>query len=201
MPLLANLILKAMISFVPLTYPSAWPSTEQPQVIQARFESIADDIATGAENSVKDPTTNVFDHDDKGAKIGLLLAIIAATESGGYAADVDTCRRGGDHNHSWGIFQLSDAWAPKYTVCHDRKRAVEYAINFIKQSFTACHNLSPNSKLSAYDTGRCISNESISVRRLGTAVYSPPVPPGITGMKVSGLEKSLNDFSVDIANL
>ena len=196
MSTLAKLILKCMISFVALNYPSAYPNTESQQVVLARYESIANDIAEGAENSVKSPTTTVFDNDNKGVKIGLLLAIIAATESNGYAASVDTCARGGDNHTAWTIFQLNEYYAPKYVVCHDRKQAVKYAIQFIKRSFEACHNLSFNSRLSIYDTGKCIEGEKISVRRMGNTVFH-----GMSGMAASGLEKTLKDFSAAIAVL
>ena len=193
---LASLIFKIMVSFVPLSYPSAYPNHEEPQVVVARYESIATDIAEGAEKSVKDPDTTVFDDDPKGVKIAILLAIIAATESNGYSASVDTCTRGGDNNTSWTIFQLTMAYAPKHEVCHNRKKAVEYAIKFIKQSFTYCHHLPLHDRMSGYDTGKCKLGEPISNQRLGSGVFH-----GMAGMAVSGLDKTINDFRANIAAL
>jgi len=98
--------------------------------------------------------------------MALLLVSISVEESGQFRADVDKCLTGGDHNTSWTIFQLTNSYAPKYIVCHDRRKAVNYAIKAIKESFNACRYLNFKSRLSIYDTGHCIRNESISVRRI-----------------------------------
>lgn len=166
---IAPLLFKAMIALVPLNY----HYNENPTIVNARYESIADDIAAVV------PHNSVFDNDAQGIKMGVFLVIISSTESR-WEKDVDTCVRGGDHNTSWTIFQLTQFYAPKTQVCRDRKVAVAYAIKFIKQSFQACHYLSYYSRLSAYDSGRCINGESISVRRLRK------------------LDKLLHDYKTDI---
>lgn len=168
---LAALLFKAMVALVPLQTHSY---IEPEAVSKARYESIASDIAEVAE---QEPSP--FANDDKKVKIALFLVIVSSTESR-WEGDVDKCIRGGDHNTSWTIFQLSNAWAPKYKVCSDRKEAVRYAIRAINNSFKACSRLDYYSRMSGYDTGRCIANESISVRRLRK------------------LDKFLKDYSTDI---
>lgn len=154
---LAALLFKAMIALVPL---QTHNYIEPESTTKARYTAISEDIAEVVEN-----TNSPFQDDDKKVKIGLLLVIISSTESR-WEGDVDRCLRGGDHNTSWSIFQLSNGWVSKSTVCSSRKRAVEYAIKAIQGSFNACHNLPMHSRLSGYDSGSCHYGETISVRRM-----------------------------------
>jgi Tfp pilus assembly protein PilV len=173
---LAALLFKAMIALAPLHNYSYRGETEA--VSRARYESIAQDIADVVESE-----PSPLPDDDKKVKIGLLLVIISSTESGGYDANVDKCIRNGDHNTSFSIFQLSNAFAPSYEVCHSRKRAVHWAIKAISNSFSACHHLPYYSRLSVYSTGHCVLNERFSVKRL------------------QKLDKLLKDYATDIADL
>ena len=153
----AKFLLKVMLCLAPVSHHSFY---EKPATTMARYQSIASDIATVSS------THHAFANDNKGVETGLLLVIISSQESGQYRAAVDTCRVGGDHNTSWSIFQLTNSYAPKYKICRDRKLAAIYAIKAIKQSFQMCHRLPYNSRLSAYDTGKCIRGEWISNKRM-----------------------------------
>ena len=172
----AALLFKIMVSLAPLSN----HYNETPEQASIRYESIASDI-----DQVVHSEASPFDDDDKRAKIGILLVIISSTESGSFDKDVDMCRRNGDHGTSFTIFQLSNAYAPSHQICQDRKLAVHWAIKAITQSMEACkrQGLPYYSRLSVYSTGRCILNETYSVKRLRK------------------LDKALKDYSTDIDSL
>ena len=158
---LAPIVFKAITSFYPMSNHTFY---EDAAITKARYESIAEDIAVG---SVLQP---IFEGDEGAIKTALLLASIANFESGGYAAAVDQCKRAGDHGLSWTIFQLQMAYSPKREICANRKKAVEWAIHWIKVSFQVCHALPLTSRLSAYTAGRCINGEPKSRQRIQPAI-------------------------------
>lgn len=158
---LSPIVLKAMVAFYPMANHSFY---EPLATTQARYESIAEDISLGA--SI-DP---VFEGEEGGIKTALLLASIASFESGGYNASVDACKRSGDGGKAWTIFQLQTPYSPKAEVCGSRKKAVEWAIKWIRISFHTCHSLPLESRLSAYTSGRCVLGERKSAQRVKPAI-------------------------------
>src|ERR1700729_2397021 len=136
----AHIVFKAMVSFVPLSQHSYYETAAE---TQTRYESIAEDISEGSD------AAPIFQGTDGGIKTALLLASLSSFESA-YRKDIDSCQRGGDHNRSWTIFQLLQYYSPKEEVCKDRKKAVEYAIKYIRNSFEHCNSLPVEDRLSVY---------------------------------------------------
>lgn len=144
---LAPIIFKAMTIFYPIQN-HAYHETAT--ITTTRYESIAEDIAVGSERQP------VFSEAEGGAaKTGILLASLARWESQGYDAKVDQCITAGDNGMSWSIFQLMSLFSPKQEVCADRKKAVEWALKHIKNSFRLCSYLPLQDRLSVYAGGTC----------------------------------------------
>ncbi len=151
-----------MITFFPIQNHAYHEAAD---ITTTRYESIAEDIAIG---SVQQP---VFSDTDGGAaKTGILLASLARWESQGYDAEVDQCRRAGDHGMSWTIFQLMSPFSPKQEICADRKKAVEWALRWIKNSFRLCSYLPLQDRLSVYAGGTCDNGRPQSRVRVSPAI-------------------------------
>jgi hypothetical protein len=133
-------ILAAMLSFVPLR---AHSSFEPRAVTEARYLSIAGDIAQAAEES---PAPGLG-----AAETGVLLASVASYESN-FAARVDDCRvRGGTRAApSWGLWQVAGTRA---ALCTSRLAAARTALGIIATSLATCRR----EPLSLYVAGRCLS--------------------------------------------
>jgi hypothetical protein len=157
---LSPIVLKAMIAFYPM---SNHTFHEPLATTQARYESIAEDIASGSDQNP------IFEGEEGGVRTAFLLASIASFESG-FIAKIDECKQSGDSGKAWTIFQLQTPYSPKGEVCGSRKKAVEWAIHHIRNSFSTCHSLPVESRLSAYTAGRCINGERKSSQRIHPAI-------------------------------
>lgn len=132
---------------------------------QARYESIANDIATAAKEAP------LFQDDEDGVKTGLLLSSIALSE-GFLREDVDTCKRGGDKDKNgnptaWSLWQMH---LKKETVCHDRLTAARYAREMVRFSLKTCENYPFLDRLAVYTDGHCEKNWNRSRFRMKRAV-------------------------------
>lgn len=159
---LAPIIFKAMITFYPIQNHAYHETTE---ITTNRYESISEDIAEG---SAQQPIFS--DAEGGAAKTGILLASLARWESQGYDAKVDQCITAGDNGMSWTIFQLMSLFSPKQEVCASRKKAVEWAIKHIKNSFRLCHSLPLQDRLSVYAGGTCDNGRPQSRVRVVPAI-------------------------------
>lgn len=110
------------------------------------------------------------------AQDAALTTIIAAEESGGFNLEVEAGRVRGDSGSSWCLMAINigkgktaDGWTGPDLVS-DRKKCLTAGINIMKKSMNACRSSGILSALSAYNTGRCIKNERISVSRMSRVV-------------------------------
>jgi hypothetical protein len=106
-----------------------------------------------------------------------LATIVAAQESGGFDPLVESGVKRGDKGASWCLMAMNigrgktlEGWTGPELIA-DRKKCLLSGIKAIKRSMNACRGYGMLSGLSAYDTGHCIKDESISVRRVSRAVW------------------------------
>ena len=106
------------------------------------------------------------------AKEASLVTIIASEESGGFEIAVENGTKRGDRGASWcfmainiGKGKTSEGWFGTDLI-QDRSKCFSAGINIMQRSMNQCRGYGFLSGLSAYNTGRCIQNESISVSRL-----------------------------------
>ena len=134
---LALAIYASMIAWVPL---AEHASLERSDVTEARYSSIANDIAEVVHDAPSGRVqSELFE--------GELLAAIGSYESH-YAARVDDCRD--KHAKSFSIFQVSTNRA---YVCGDRKNAVRVALFRVRESFAVSSALPFSDRLGFYATG------------------------------------------------
>jgi hypothetical protein len=162
MDTLAAYILLFMQSAVAMTDHSYYePLTKT----QARYESIANDIAIVAKESP------LFQDDAEGIKTGLFITTVASTE-GFFREDVDTCKRGGDKDKdgnptAWTLWQMH---LKKDVVCHDRLTAARYAREMIRFSLKTCESYPFLDRLAVYTDGHCATNWNRSRFRIKRAM-------------------------------
>jgi hypothetical protein len=82
----------------------------------------------------------------------LLQVSVGSFESGGWAADVERCARGGDSGRSWTVWGL---WGPKARVCADPRLAAQTAYDRLRTSLERCASLPAEHRLAAYASGSC----------------------------------------------
>jgi hypothetical protein len=133
---LAHWLLIAMGSFYPQE--SHRFIDEDKNITEERYEEIAYDIAFAVSQPYVRPAFDDKDPIAARAKTGLLLASIGADESR-YIEDVEMCRKGGDHGHSWGLFQTSRA---KTLTCQSVPLASAVAIDMVRESFRISRTVS-----------------------------------------------------------
>lgn len=141
-----------MLNWVPLTQHCYFPVSQTCLDNENKFyESIAKDISEVMyEPDVKFP----FSGDDARVKTALLLAAIAATESG-FNKDIDSCKVTGDHGLALGMWQTHTA---RSETCFDRKKAIRKALEIVNVSFNFCKSYPELDRMSGYTTGSCHIN-------------------------------------------
>lgn len=159
---LGSYILTFMIAKVPLEQHAYY---ERLEVTQARYESIAEDIATV---SLESP---LYDDDEDGEKTGTTIASVASLESF-FRAEVDSCKIGGDKDkegryQAWTLWQLH---ANKNKVCENRLAGARVAREMMRASFKHCSSLPLLDRLGVYTDGFCKKNWDRSRNRIKRAV-------------------------------
>ncbi len=175
---LVTYLVGAMIAWVPL---SSQPSSEARADAQARYESIAQDVASVVTDDAEAP---LFDGPDGRAQTALLMLSVASFESS-YRKTVDDGRRRGDGGHSYCLMQVRVGGATTregftgQELIDDRKRCFRAALHLLHLSFNACHSLPVEDRLGAYATGHCFLAASVSRTRVERArnysrAHAPP---------------------------
>jgi hypothetical protein len=161
---LLQYVLAAMLAWVP---PSQQGPAEAGPVAQARYERIAQDIASVALDPNVDP---LFDGDDGRARTAILLASIASHESM-FSRAVDEGVVRGDHGVAWGLWQVH---CYRGEACRelirDRLRGAREALRIARLSMHACRGMSLSDRLSVYTTGRCVHGQHESRVRVQRAL-------------------------------
>jgi hypothetical protein len=171
-------LVSAMLAWVPLHAQTA----ESKEEALARYESIAHDAATVAYD---DQETALFWGPDGRAQTALLMLSIASYESS-YRKTVDDGNGRGDHGHSFCLMQIRvgegvtrEGWSGDDLIA-DRTRCFRAALHILHGSFHACRKLPVEDRMSAYATGRCFENATVSRSRVGRARrwwWSHAAPP------------------------
>ena len=111
------------------------------------------------------------------AQEAALATIIAAEESGGFNLGVENGIIRRDRGASWCLMAMNigrgrtmEGWSGPDLIA-DRKKCITAGVNAMRRSMSVCRANGVLSGLSAYDTGRCIKNERISVSRVSRAFY------------------------------
>jgi hypothetical protein len=171
-------LVAAMVGWVPL---HVHAPRESPDQVQARYESIARDVATVAFDEAEAP---LFEGPDGRTQTALLMLSVASYESG-YRKGVDDGVRLGDHGHSFCLMQIRlgqgatrEGWTGPALI-HDRQLCFRAALHILRASFGICHTLPVEDRLSAYATGHCFADAKISRTRVGRArawreAHAPP---------------------------
>lgn len=153
---LALYLYAAMIFWTPLKdhlFAEGAPITE------ARYQQIAVETADTLLDPAEEP---LFDGANGRAESALFMLSIASFESGGFASDVQFCKKGGDGNHAWGLFQ---SHAGKDQACGGIRAALHQALAQVRESFAACRKLPAAERLSGYAAGNCRDGKAESRRR------------------------------------
>jgi hypothetical protein len=155
--MLKALILSIMIDLLHPSVQARAYVRESLEEAEARYDSIADDIAQIASDPDEEP---LFDGEAGREATGVLLTAIAWHESA-FRRDVDICkgaRSKGDHGRSIGLFQLMSG--PNYEhhsakeICADRKLAIRLGLHVLRRAKTTCGG-GPRLWLQSYAAGGC----------------------------------------------
>ena len=138
----------------------------------------ANEVASDIYDIIYDPLhTSWFNNKWGRAQEAALITIIAAEESGGLDPEVEAGRVRGDNGASWCLMAINigrgktkEGWTGPDLIA-DRKKCLISGLNAVQRSMNICRGLGMLSGLSAYNTGRCIKNERISVSRVSRALY------------------------------
>ncbi len=179
---LVSYLVSAMLSWVPLYAQTA----ESKEDALGRYESIAQDAAAVAYDDREAP---LFSGPNGRAQTALLMLSIASYESS-YQKAVDDGTGLGDHGHSFCLMQIRvgvgvtrEGWTGQDLVS-ERARCFRAALHILHGSFNVCRKLPVEDRMSAYATGRCFENASVSRSRIGRArtwwLNNPSPPPPMT---------------------
>lgn len=165
---LASYLVVAMLAWVPV---HAHAPLESREHVLARYESIANDVATVA---LDDNETPLFEGPDGRTETALLMLAVASYESS-FSKRVDEGIRRGDHGYSYCLMQIHigpgatrEGWNGRQLI-EDRKLCFRAALHILQASFTACRKLPVDDRLSAYASGHCFADAMISRSRVGRA--------------------------------
>ncbi len=177
---LVTYLVAAMLAWVPMRAHAPLESAEDGL---ARYESIATDAATVAMDENEEA---LFGGPAGRSETALLMLSIASYESS-FRRAVDDGTQLGDHGHSYCLMQIRvgggetrEGWTGKQLV-DDRTRCFRAALHILHASFHACRKLVVEDRLSAYASGRCFANASVSRSRIWRArswwaLHEPPAP-------------------------
>jgi hypothetical protein len=165
---LVTYLVAAMVAWVPL---HAHAPLEAPDDVHARYESIAHDAVSVALEQTEAP---LFDGPDGRAQTAVLMLSVASFESS-FRKTVDDGVGRGDHGLSYCLMQIHvgdgvtrEGWSGHQLV-EDRKLCFRAALHILRASFTVCKALPVDDRLSAYASGRCFSEATVSRSRIGRA--------------------------------
>jgi hypothetical protein len=166
-------VLSAMLTWSP---PLQHQYYERPEATLARYDGIAKTIA---EVALDPAEPSLFGGPDGRAETALFIASVAFYESGGYRRDVQlgTGTHGkGDGGRSWGLMQINignrdtaEHWVGTDLV-NDPAKCIRAGLHRMRESFTHCHALAFNDRLSGYTDGRCREGAVAAHRRTERAV-------------------------------
>jgi hypothetical protein len=178
MDALVSYLVTAMLSWVPLHAQTAETKDEA----MARYESIAQDAAAVAYDDQEAP---LFWGPQGRTMTALLMLSVASFESS-YRKAVDDGTGLGDHGHSFCLMQIRvgsgvtrEGWTGQDLVT-ERGRCFRSALHILRGSFSVCHKLPEEDRMSAYATGHCFENAAVSRTRISRArnyFYNHPAPP------------------------
>jgi hypothetical protein len=165
---LVTYLVAAMVAWVPQY---AHSPSESPADVQARYESIARDLAS----VVVDPSeTPLFAGRDARTQTALLMLSVASFESS-FRKSVDDGRGRGDGGGSYCLMQIRvghgvtrEGWTGDQLI-HDRTLCFRAALHMLRSSFGVCHSYPVEDRLSAYATGHCFLDAGVSRSRIGRA--------------------------------
>jgi hypothetical protein len=178
---LVTYLVAAMVAWVPI---HAHAPIESPDVVHARYESIAHDAVSVALEAGEAP---LFDGPDGRAQTAVLMLSVASFESS-FRKSVDEGVGRGDHGYSYCLMQIHvgdghtrEGWSGRQLV-EDRKLCFRAALHILRASFGACRSLPVDDRLSAYASGRCFADALVSRSRIGRArrwweSHAPPPSP------------------------
>ncbi len=178
---LVSYLVAAMLAWVPLHAHA--PLESRDHVIE-RYGSIARDAATVA---LDENESSLFDGQVGRSETALLLLSVASYESN-FSARVDDGTRRGDHGRSYCLMQIRvgqgatrEGWSGKQLI-EDRKRCFRAALHILHASFSACHSLAVDDRLSAYASGHCFAAARVSRSRVvrARAWWEAHAPPKAT---------------------
>lgn len=183
---LVTYLVAAMVAWVP---PVAHAWTEPPAEVQARYESIAQDLVSVVQDESEAP---LFTGQDARTQTALLMLSVASFESS-FQKRVDEGVGRGDGGRSYCLMQIRvgsgvtrEGWTGRQLI-EDRRRCFRAALHLLHSSFGICHALPLEDRLSAYATGHCINDLRVSRSRVGRAkawwtthAAPPPVPAAPT---------------------
>jgi hypothetical protein len=165
-----------LVTIVVSSHPPAkmFPNNEQAQIVHIeKLETRAREIIEVVYN--EDEGTIVRGPRARATTAAIVMAV-AAGESGGFNEAVELGHERGDSGRSWCVMQINigkgktpEGWTGKELI-EDRKKCFTTGLRHIRRSFGECRSMPMTSRLSAYNTGRCILNEQISVNRIGKAL-------------------------------
>lgn len=166
-----NYVLAAMIAWYPISNHTFY---EKVEITTARYLSIATTIAQASIDPKREP---LFAGPDGRVKEALLLASVAASESG-FRDDVDTCKRNGDGGLAFTLWQLH---AKKDVVCANREAGAGVALDIMRTSFTMCKSFELVDRMSGYTDGTCHANWQRSRYKMVRAInwYAAHKPESI----------------------
>ena len=164
---LVEYLVAAMMAWVPL-HAHAGTADEA----EARYRSIAEDVVSVAFDQNETP---LVDEPGGRARTALLLLSVASYESG-FREAVDNGERRGDHGASYCLMQIrvgdgttSEGWSGADLIA-DRTRCFRSALHILRRSFNVCRYLPVDDRMSAYATGHCMRDSSVSRARVDRAV-------------------------------
>src|ERR1700678_1504235 len=127
-PLVAY-ILAAMMAWYPV---DKHAFREHRIITEARYLQIATVIVDTAFDPLEIP---LFEGPDARLDTALELASVGEFESGGFATDVQFCRKFGDHGKAHGLFQ---SHLSAKSVCFSLEQAAHIALKQMRESYNAC---------------------------------------------------------------
>ncbi len=143
------------------------PLESRDHVIE-RYGSIARDAATVA---LDENESSLFDGQVGRSETVLTSALCRLIRE--YSARASTTAPGaGDHGRSYCLMQIRvgqgatrEGWSGKQLI-EDRKRCFRAALHILHASFSACHSLAVDDRLSAYASGHCFAAARVSRSRV-----------------------------------
>jgi hypothetical protein len=163
-------LVAAMNAWVPVQTHAALFG-ERPEDVAARYESIARDAAEVAFDEAEAP---IYEGPEGRARTAVLMLSVASYESF-FRKSVDEGSERGDHGRSYCVMQIfmpkgrtREGWSTRNLI-EDRKLCFRAGLHIMQNSMSDCRRMPFDDRLSAYVTGQCFFNMSLSRQRFGRA--------------------------------